>query len=865
MSLQEVTISKEQVKQSGTTMKSFPISCIGSSAGGIEALTDFLGNLDENTGVAYVVIQHLDPNIESQLTSILSKLTQVPVIEAEHEQHIKPDNIYVIPSDKSPTIKNGILIFNEKTVDSRQMTIDPFMRSLAEDQGPRAIGIILSGVGSDGAMGMREITECGGITFAQDLKSAKYDGMPKSAITTACVDFVLKPSDIPHKLVEIINHPYISKISDCKDEDSNSQDNIVEDEEKITSIFSLLHEYSGINFAHYKRATVRRRILRRLAVNKLDSLESYAKYAEKHKPEIEELYQDLLIGVTSFFREPATYEIFIKKIFPEVFANRMGEEPIRIWVPGCSSGEEVYSILICLIEYMKEKNIYAPIQAFATDVNDSALDKARKGFYVGNISIDVSAERLKQFFLSIGSRYQIKKSLRNLCIFAKHDVMNDPPFPRIDLISCRNMLIYINPELQEKVISNFHYALKPKAILVLGVSETVGNVPELFETLDKKYKIYSRSNTFRHLDVNLGAGAKGVLPNSQLKDKMILPKWQSQCDQILLNKYSPPAVVVDDNFDILQFRGQDNSFLCIPEGKASLNLTKMTKEVLSLEIRKIMQEVKKNLQIVKKDGIVVKSNNETKILNLEVIPLVVAPQIANHFLITFFDATQLFTQTKSTQSNQEMESNAKSNMPSLDVDHEKLYREADLLKKSLRSTIENYEFVNKELKTANDEMLFTNEELKVINEEFETAKEELQSANEELTTVNEELQERISELNVTNENFSSLFGSINIPIVVLDSDLCITHMTASAAGLLNISTNDVGRYINTLKLNIDLTNIHELIDKVLGGKKVTQYEIKDQKSNTYLMGMSPYRKSSKRIEGVIIDFQLIGQTDKVKE
>ena len=555
----------------------------------------------------------------------------------------------------------------------------------------------------------------------------------------------------------------------------------------------------------------------------------------------------------------------MKKIFPEVFANRMGEEPIRIWVPGCSSGEEVYSILICLIEYMKEKNIYASIQAFATDINDSALDKARKGFYVGNISIDVSAERLKQFFLSIGSRYQIKKSLRNLCIFAKHDVINDPPFPRIDLISCRNMLIYVNPELQEKVISNFHYALKPKAILVLGVSETVGNVPELFETVDKKYKIYSRSNTFRHLDVNLKPASKNDLSNSQSKDKMILPKWQSQCDQILLNKYSPPAVVVDDNLDILQFRGQDNPFLCIPEGKASLNLTKMTKEVLSVEIRKIMQEVKKNLQTVKKDGIVVKSNNETKILNLEVMPLVAAPQIANHFLITFFDATQLFTQTKLTQDNQGMESNTKSNMPSLDVDHEKLSLEADLLKKNLQSTIENYEFVNKELKTANDEILFTNEELKVINEEFETAKEELQSANEELTTVNEELQEQISELNVTNENFSSLFGSINIPIVVLDSDLCITHMTASADELLNISTNDVGRYINTLKLNIDLTNIHELIDKVLGGKKVTQHEIKDQKSNTYLMGMSPYRKSSKRIEGVIIDFQLIGQTDKVKE
>lgn len=824
----------------------FPIACIGSSAGGIEALTEFVSTLEEQSGIAYIVIQHLDPNHESQLPRIVSKLTSVPVVQAVHNQEIQPDNIYIIPSDKVVTIQNGILILADRPSHMRQMTIDSFMRSLAFDQGSKAIGIVLSGVGSDGAIGMKEIKAYGGITFVQDLKSAKYDGMPKSALLASNVDFVMKPSEMPYKLKEVVNHAYLNKLSDEKEEDS-----VIDDKEKLSTLFSLLHEYSGIDFTNYKRATVRRRVMRRLAVNRLDSLESYVNYTEKHQAEVEELYQDLLIGVTSFFRESESYELLSKKVFPEIFANRIGEEPIRIWVPGCSSGEEVYSILICLIEYMKKNNIYAPVQAFGTDINDFALDKARRGFYVGNITLDVSEDRIKQFFMPVGSRYQVKKTLRNLCIFAKQDLISDPPFPRIDLISCRNMLIYLNPELQEKVISNFHYALKPKGILILGISETIGDVPEQFQAVDKKYKIYSRSNTFQRLNVNIKVPSmKDTSHSSKMTDKANTPKWQSQSDQILLSKYSPPAVVVDENLDILQFRGQDNPFLRIGEGKASLNLTKLTRDGLSVELRKIVQESKKELLAIKKDGILVKCNDEIKILNLEILPLTGSSSGSTHFLITFFDATQLQEHTLNETRNNKIPLD-----PSINADYEKLHRETVLLKQNLQSTIENYEFVNRELKTANDEILSTNEELKIINEEFETAKEELQSSNEELTTVNEELQERIHELNITNDNFSNLFGSISIPIIVLDLDSCITHLTTSATKILNLSINDIGRDINTLRLNIDLPNVGELVDKVVESKKDFKQEVKDHKSHSYLMTINPYRQSTKKIEGVIIDFQ----------
>ncbi|HXW13469.1 MAG TPA: chemotaxis protein CheB, partial [Terriglobia bacterium] len=599
-----------------TNPKAFPIVGIGASAGGLEAFTQLLAGLPRKSGMAFVLVQHLAPKHESALRELLSRATEIPVSEVVNGMAVQPDHVYVIPPNVNMGILNGYLHLMPRAPAQPHLPINFFLTSLAEELGNRAIGVILSGTASDGSLGMKAIKAEGGITFAQDLKSARYNDMPRNAIATGCIDFVLPPDAIARELIQIVRHPYVRQTPE-KDESSEEGDN------ELRKVFALLRTATGVDFSQYKLTTIKRRIRRRMLLHKNQTLNDYVDFLQKSREELEALFQDILIHVTGFFRDPEVFEALKASVFPNLFKNRPNGAPLRIWVPGCSTGEEVYSVAICLLEALGEATKTEDVQIFATDISEVALEKARAGVYLEAITSEVSPERLRRFFVNTKQGFQINKGIRDMCVFARQDISKDPPFSRLDLISCRNLLIYFGAELQKRVIPIFHYALKPHGYLLLGSAETIGSFSKYFSILDKKHKIYEKRPMAGRVAFELPHG-EPILESDRL-GKKLLPTaspfdLQKEVDRLLLARFAPAGVVVNEDLEILQFRGSTGAFLDPAPGQASLSLPKMAHAGLAVDLRAAIQRAKKSNAPVQSQGIQTKFDGQAIEVKFEVLP-----------------------------------------------------------------------------------------------------------------------------------------------------------------------------------------------------------------------------------------------------
>src|SRR6266446_5262387 len=732
---------------------SFPIVGVGASAGGLEAFTQLLKALGSGTEMAYVLVQHLDPSHKSALTELLAKATEMPVSQVTDATLVEPNHVYVIPPNVEMTILQGILRLRPRMeTHGHHMPIDSFLRSLAEDQRSNAIGIILSGTASDGTLGLAAIKAEGGITFAQDERSAKFDGMPRSAIAAGCVDFVLPPDAIAGELARIRAHPYLATSSS-----SRTAELVPDGDPQLKDILHLLRTANGVDFSDYKPATVKRRILRRMALHKVGELKEYVQFLRHHPAELEALYEDILIKITSFFRDPDAFEALKTEVFPGILKHRSSpEEPVRIWVPGCATGEETYSQAIVLLEFLENKRAHIPIQLFGTDLGQGSIEKARAGIYPQSIAADVSPDRLRRFFVKVEGGYRISKTIRDICVFARQNLLQDPPFSRIDVISCRNVLIYLGPVLQKRIMPIFHYALKPRGFVMLGGAEgIIGTASDLFELMDRKHKIYCRKSIASGLHLDFAASrysseagnTSGGKEVQKREGSVRLLDLHKEADRILLTKYAPVAVVINDDMEVLESRGHVGLYLELAPGRASFNVLKMAREGLLFDLQAAISDAKKEKESVpvRKENIQIERDGELKDVNLEITAFKVTSNGGRHFLIMFEDARPAGgTDAAETGAGETKPSKGGKEKRSDQSSH--LKRELAATKRYLHSIVEDKEASNEELQAANEEILSSNEELQSTNEELQTAKEELESTNEELHTVNEELHNRNFEL-----------------------------------------------------------------------------------------------------------------------
>jgi two-component system, chemotaxis family, CheB/CheR fusion protein len=831
---------------------------VGASAGGLEAFEQLLAALPNTTGMAFVLVQHLAPKHESILSELLGRATKMPVIEVKQGMAVKANHVYVIPPNADMTIADGTLHLSPLNPDrARRMPIDLFLRSLAEKHQNRAIGVILSGTASDGTLGLQAIKAMGGLTFAQDEQSAKYSAMPRNAIAAGNVDFVLPPEEIAKELTRIGSHvdffaPDEKDEKDEKDEDTEAG-NAGTPDETLSKIFLLLRNVSRVDFSLYKPGTIKRRITRRMFLRKIDSLPAYLQFLRKHRDEVQALFDDVLINVTGFFRDAESFESLKKSAFPMMIGQKAHDVPLRIWVPGCSTGEEPYSLAIMLLEYLGQKSSNVQIQIFGTDVSESVIGRARAGIYSESIAMDVTSDRLRRFFQKVESGYQISKSIRDMCVFAKQDLIKDPPFSKLDMISCRNVMIYMSHILQKRIVPLFHYALKPNGILMLGSAETVGNFGDLFAPIDKKNKIYSKKITPGPVTFDFVPRFEDdyqSAPKAEVSQEIDLQKIG---EQMLLNRYSPASVVVDDQLDIVQFIGQTGRFLDPVPGEASLNLLKMIKPGLYVDVRAAFQKAKRN-GVVRKEGVLVEHEGHLQNVNFEITPVRNAPGGERFYLVVFEEAEHRVARASKPGKDTPEKKGGRANTPQVDHENRRLKEELDATREYLQSIIEEQRTTNEELRSANEEIQSSNEELQSINEELETAKEELQSTNEELTTVNDELRNRNDELSQLNSDLNNVLGSVNIPIIMLGNDLRIRRFTPMAEKIMNLIPADIGRPVTDIKPNVKLPDLKHVIARVLDSLEIQENQVEDDQGKWYSMKVRPYRSLDNKIDGVVIIF-----------
>ena len=802
--------------------------------------------------MAFVVVQHLDPHHASNLPKLLGKVSQMPVAEITGRMKPEPNTVYVLPPNNDLIYKNGALNLRERRTERPTLTIDRFFESLAEEQGSRAIGVVLSGTGSDGTAGLRAIKAAGGITFTQDEESAKFSAMPRNAIMSGFVDAALSPKEIAEELQRIAEHPYIKKAHGDGAEAEPAREADLDD---LSRIFLALKKHTGVDFTAYKQSTLQRRIHRRMALHRIERLRQYATFLRDHTKEVEELFNDLLINVTRFFRDETAFNAIRKKFIPTLIKSKGSKGELRAWVPGCASGEEVYSLAICILESLGSAAPTMRVQIFGTDLSEAAIDRARLGIYSSAIEKDVSPERLQRFFKKLDSTYQINRSVRDVCTFARQNITADPPFSRLDMISCRNVLIYLGIQLQKRVFPLFHYALNPGGYLILGPSETIGVFSDMFELVDRRAKIYAKKvlpgrpdldlhlpqGTFREVKTlaapRLAPAPEGRDFNSQV---------QQVADRIMLGNYVPSGVVIDDNLLVRQFRGRTSPYLEHTAGPATLNLLHMAKPGLVPDLRATIHRALRTGQPARKERVFVKRDAHVDELALEVVPFKVPTSDINWALVIFREPGAI--ETKSVSKSKKKK--GKKSASETEVGH--LREELSATKESLQAIIEEQEATNEELKSANEEIESSNEELQSTNEELETAKEELQSTNEELTTLNEELSNRNLEIMQMNSDLSNLLSSIYLPIVMVDNTLTIRRATPTARDAFNITDSDVGRRMTELNPNIDIPDIEKLFHEVIDTLTVREREVRDKKGRLYSLRVRPYRTADNKIDGAVL-------------
>ncbi|NBC47306.1 MAG: PAS domain S-box protein, partial [Gammaproteobacteria bacterium] len=853
-----------------------PVVGVGASAGGLRAFRQLLSSLPAETGMAFVLIQHLDPTHQSLLPELLQPDSPIPVSRVHDGTLLEPNRVYVMePGQELRLLHNRL---HSLTLDPKGRPfhpIDTFFNSLAEDRGSKAIGVILSGTATDGTLGSRSIKEADGITFAQDRDSAEYPPMPGNAVAAGYVDFILPPAEIAHELARLAAHPML-RTQWGVDGDRMLPMRL----EALNKILILLRSRTGHDFSYYKRTTIRRRINRRLLLHKLKDADQYIRLLQQDGKEIDELLQDILINVTGFFRDADGFKALQQVAFPALLRRRPAEAPLRIWVPACASGQEVYSIAIVLLESLEESGIRPGFQLFGSDIDEEAIERARQAVYPPSIEDEVSPARLKRWFNKVPGGYRVSTSLRENCVFATQSVVRDPPFSRMDLVSCRNLLIYLEAVLQKKVLQLFHYALQPDGFLLLGGSESIGAQTHLFALKDKAGKLYQKKWAAFSATTEAAFRMEHA-PVPPVEDQQHSGQASSAYDlgrvveQKLVERYAPSGVVIGPDQRILRFLGRAWPYIEHPPGSATLSLYKVVHPDLLLELRAAVHWARKSGADVRKEAVRVRVDGAARLVTIQVLSLGgVIPSEPN--LMVLFEpcapcepvaapAQQRDPAANTDASAEEAAGNEEPELvPRLQERIAELERELADTREYMQSIAEEQEGYNEELRSANEEIQSTNEELQSTNEELETAKEELQSGNEELATVNVELENRNEELARTNNDLSNLLNSVNLPVLILGADLSVRQFTRPAAQLLNLIDTDLGRPIGNIKPNIEIPDLERLVLDVIETMSREELELQDRDGHWYLVRVRPYRTLDNRIDGAILLFVEIDDVKRLQ-
>lgn len=815
---------------------------IGASAGGLEALQIFFDNMPSHSGLAFVIVQHLSPDYKSLMVELLFKHTEMKVLRVEDGMTIRPNCVYIIPPKKNMAIHGGNLYLSEQT--QRHMLnlpIDIFFRSLAEDQGEKAIGIVLSGTGSDGTRGVRAIKGEGGMVIVQSEESAKFDGMPKSAIATGVADFIVTPEKMPEEILKFISHPHIASKKE-------PQDIIVKEEDNFSRLFALLRRETNVDFSHYKPSTVVRRIERRMGIVQVNSIGDYIAYIRNQPKEIVSLFKDLLIGVTKFFRENESYKVLKRKVIPKLFENAKARKAkvLRVWVPGCSTGEEAYSLAMVMQSYLDHHKFNIEIKVFATDIDREAIELAGIGLYPDSVAADVEMEYLSKYFEKKKNGYQVKRSIREVVVFALQNLIKDPPFTKIDLISCRNLLIYFQPSIQKKVLSIFNYALLPDGYLFLGASETIGDMASSFDSLDSKHRIYRHRGEgalplkeafempARH-EYTLAAARAVLTDKNEYVPNRRMPENREKYYHSLINKLTSALLVVNENRELIQAFGNPREYLNVPLGNVSLDILMMMPRSLALAVSSAINRVRKEKKEIVYNEIRVKENDMDCVVQLRVDALPEYNSQSQLYIISI---------------------EKRSDVDSKELNHEEHPTESLTehrireLEQEIQFTRENLQATIEELQTSNEELQATNEELLAANEELQSTNEELQSVNEELNTVNSEYQAKVIELTALNNDMNNLMKSTHIGTIFLDTDLRIRRFTPIITEEINLLDQDIGRPLNDFAhplFKSSMNDIRNVLNEAIFVEKDVQTD-----SKYYLLRIFPFKNESDVTEGVVL-------------
>jgi two-component system CheB/CheR fusion protein len=832
-------------------MEPFPVVGVGASAGGLEALKKFLVALPPDIGMAFVLIQHLDPTHESLMVDLLTRYTTMKVVQIANDMPVEPDRIHIIPPGTSLTIKNGVLLLG-KPIERRgmRMPVDNFFMSLAEDQQENSVCIILSGTGSDGTLGLKEIKARGGLAIVQDPETAQYDGMPRSAIMTGLVDYILPVEQIPETLVGYVRHSL--KV------DRLAEPLMTEAEEQLHRILTLLHVRTGHDFRYYKRNTLVRRLQRRMTVKHITTLGDYLDLIQSHPEELEALDKDLLISVTMFFREPEVWEALHEMAIPKLVDRCTENQPVRIWVPGCATGEEAYSLAIMLLEESEGRKRECPVQIYATDIDKEALEIGRRGAYPENIAEQVSHERLTRYFTKdANGMYQVNKRLREMVVFAPQNLISDPPFSKLDLVSCRNVLIYIQLELQKKIVTLFHFALRDGGFLVLGNSESVGTRTDLFEPLSKRWRIFRQISTVGRIPLDLPLSLDLGKRPGDLAFKPAVPlavRYADIAKGQLIQKFTPPSVLVNNRYETLFFSGVTKDFLSIPEGTPTDNVIDMADPGLRPKLRTALHKAGTENREVVLGGVKLAHGDGSRTVRLTAQPVIEGKEEAGLFLVSFEFEPQREPGPASRPEDITEESVVRS-----------LEEELKRSREELQATIEQMETSNEELKASNEEVMSMNEELQSSNEELETSREELQSLNEELSTLNSQLQDKVNELEVTTDDLNNLLTSTSIATIFMSEDFRIKRYTPAATGLLNLIPGDVGRPLVDITRKFSDDTLFDDAKSVLHNLQPLNREVRSDDGKWFLRSILPYRTQDNRIEGVVVTFSDFSEMKQAQE
>jgi len=850
------TSAKAKPSKRITTVKStFPIVGIGASAGGLEALEIFLANVPENSGMAFVIVQHLDPTHKGIMAELLQRGTSMKVFQIKDRMRVEANCVYVIPPNKDLSISKGVLnLFAPLEPRGLRLPIDFFFRALAEDQQEHSIGVILSGMGTDGTLGLRAIKEKGGSAFVQSPDSAKFDGMPRSAVDAGLADVISVVEELPANINAYIHHAPLFTKSNISNEDQAKS--------SIEKVILILRAQTGHDFSLYKKTTIHRRIERRIGLHHMDNIAAYVRFLRENPQEVELLFNELLIGVTNFFRDPAAWEALKTEVLPKLLAKRSPEQTLRAWVPACSTGEEAYSLAMLFEEALDSLKLYKTaknfkLQIFATDLDTHAIERARAGVYPQNISADVSPERLSRFFVKEERGYRVSKSIREMVIFAPQNIIMDPPFTKLDLLTCRNLLIYLTPELQKKLLPLFHYSLKPDGILFLGTSETIGGFDDLFAPVAGKMRLYRRLETGQTTQaVEFPTAFSKARPSASAKSIKPSVNIQALADSLLLQNYAPAAVMTNENGDILYISGRTGKYIEAAAGKANWNIFVMAREGLRYELSAAFQKALRKKETVTIKDVLVGANDGAQRVNVTIQPIQDAGELHGMVMIVFKDIVAPPSSKVSDKRARGREATA--------TNTAKLKQQLDYFRMEVQHVREEMRTSQEELQSSNEELQSTNEELQSTNEELTTSKEEMQSMNEELQTVNNELQAKLDELSHVNSDIKNLLDSTDIATLFLDNNLHVRRFTAQTSKITQIIPTDIGRPITDLASALLYPQLAEDAREVLRTLVKVDRQISLPSGDWFSARILPYRTLENMIDGVVITFTDITESKKLE-